>query len=94
MSKRVEILNRAAELTGGDRNKTYGDPAPNLALTAELFQLCESAARISGRMNEAETGAMQLVCAKLARICTGPVYHEDNYTDLAAYAAIMGEVAE
>ena len=44
-------------------------------------------------VEEAEAGALMMVCAKLARIATGPVLHMDNYTDAAAYIAIAGEVA-
>lgn len=95
MTEREAILHEAADLTGGDRNKTYGDPAPNLALTYRLFgEIMTANSEGPEPMGEAEAGALMLVCAKLARIATGPAYHRDNYVDAAAYMAIAGEVAQ
>lgn len=91
---RQEILNVASSLTSSTRPSTYGDPKVNLACAGELkgvitkYILQNSLRDIS----PAEREAIDLCLTKISRIITGQ-YHEDNYVDLAAYAAIAGECA-
>ena len=95
MTEREAILHEAAELTGGDRDRTYGDPAPNLALAYRLFgEIMTANCEGPKPMGEAEAGALMNACIKLGRIAVGPVYNRDNYVDAAAYMAMAGEVAQ
>jgi hypothetical protein len=88
---RLQILETAATLTGGDRNKTYGEPKANLTLYAELCQ-----AYLGGRDVTKLTptdGAILMTLAKISRIAVNP-RHMDNYVDGAAYMAIAGECSQ
>ncbi len=89
MSERVDVLNEAAELTGGDRNEAYGDPTEQMECTEDLFQ---------AYMQEAEEkypvghdAAIFLALNKISRIACGQ-HKRDNYVDAAAYLAIAQEV--
>ena len=94
-SKRVEILNLAAHLTSGDRQKQYGDLRlnhENIARlwSAFLFNLDQSGADVFN-LHPANVAQM-MVLLKLARELSGD-FNEDDYVDSAAYAAIAGELA-
>lgn len=88
-SERERVLLDGIELTGGDRNKTYGAPAPNLALQLNLWNWYKSVA--GEKHSAAHDAAMQHVFAKIARIATGKRGHRDNYVDAATYIAIAFE---
>ncbi len=85
---RGKILETALNLTEGDRNKTYGSPRTNLQILASLIN-----AYTNGRpeLNEVDM-AIVMCLTKISRIAVNQ-NHEDNYVDLAAYAAIAGELA-
>lgn len=83
---RASILTDALGLTLGDRNTSYGDPYNNLLIFTRLINAAY------GTNLEAEDGAIIMELAKLSRILPNKHnYHEDNYTDGAAYMAIAGE---
>jgi hypothetical protein len=99
---RVQTLETAIKLTGGDRNRSYGPPYDNLSDCANLWN-----AYINSKMGcivpkadggyevnlKAEDVAWFMVLVKMTRsFNTG--YHPDNYTDAAAYSAIAGECRE
>jgi hypothetical protein len=93
---RLRILATAAKLTGGTRDKTYGDPFINMTNTASIIGgylqargLIDNPADLT-----AEDAAMILVCVKISRTCHRGLPHEDNYVDAAAYLAMAGECAE
>lgn len=86
---RERVLRDGIDLTTGDRNRTYGSPAPNLTLQLRLWELYNAAA--GGKHTSAHDAAMQHIFAKVARIACGQVGHRDNYVDLATYAAIAYE---
>jgi hypothetical protein len=94
MTLRLDILNTAAELTGGPRAATYGDPWSNMDAFARLVQAYFGAKYNADFEVSAEDAAWLMVLAKMARTTTGKGYHQDNYVDAAAYAAIAGECAE
>lgn len=88
---RGKILETALNLTEGDRNKSYGPPKKNLECFAALIK-----AYLSGKATHdlTATDASVIMClAKVSRIAANPK-HTDNYIDLAAYAAIAGELVE
>lgn len=84
---RLDILATAAELTGGDRNRSYGDVAGNH----------ERIARIWSAILEIDVTAAQVALCmaglKLARMAYQPT-HLDSAIDGAAYFAIAGELAK
>lgn len=99
---RVQTLETAIKLTGGDRNKSYGPPYDNLSDCANLWNAyinsklgCIVPKGDGGyevRLN-AEDVSWLMVLVKMTR-SFNPGYHPDNYTDAAAYSAIAGECRE
>jgi len=86
---RAEVLTKALDATMKSRNQSYGDPYPNLRLAADMLALYQAAA--GKKYNPAHDAAIAMIVAKIARIATGAVGHEDNYVDGAAYFAIAAE---
>lgn len=93
---RLEVLEKAAELTGSVRNASYGEPAANMACFAAYMDVYRSfSARRAGEApTPAHDAAMMMVLAKIARITIGAKGHRDNYIDGAAYLAIAIEADE
>ena len=91
---RVQTLETAIHLTGGDRNEAYGPPYDNLSDCAEMWN-----AYINTKVGcltvqlDAEDVAWMMTLVKMTRSFQ-PGYHPDNYTDAAAYSAIAGECRE
>ena len=83
---RGEILDTAKDLTHGDRNKNYGSPMTNHQRIAKLWSVW-----VETEITPAQA-AMCLALVKVARLIETP-QHEDSPIDLAAYAAIYGEIA-
>jgi hypothetical protein len=90
--ERIRLLRRGAELTAGDRNKTYGPPYDNLDACAQVWSAYITAkygaAEVFRLTAEDVAHMMQLV--KMTRTFHG-AYHADNYLDNAVYGAIAGE---
>ena len=83
--ERGKILDTAKELTHGDRNKNYGSPMTNHQRIAKLWSVW-----LETEITPAQA-AMCLALVKVARLIETP-QHEDSPIDLAAYAAIYGEI--
>ena len=83
---RLRILARAAEVTGGERQDSYGPVKMNLQRIADLW----TAYLDCGVKLSPEAVAWMMVLLKMAR-SRADGYHEDNYIDAAAYSAIAGE---
>jgi hypothetical protein len=99
---RVQTLETAAHLTGGDRDKSYGPPYDNLSSCAALWSayanskwgcLTQAADGSYTVTFTAEDVAWLMVLVKMTRSFY-PGYHPDNYTDAAAFSAIAGECRE
>lgn len=88
-TEREKILADGIALTSGDRNRTYGEPAPNLKMQMLLWELYR--ANAGSKHSLAHEAAMQHVFAKIARIACGVRGHRDNYLDAATYIAIAYE---
>lgn len=92
---RQNILETAANLTNGDRNKSYGEPIDNMEVFAKLvgaYLTCkkETDGGADLRVDEVDA-AVIMVLSKIGRIAMNRG-HADNYVDGAAYMAIAGEV--
>lgn len=82
---RGDILQEAARLTATDRQKTYGEPRTNHSIIAEFWStyLCQPITP--------QEVAICMALVKIARLMQTET--EDSFIDLAAYAAIAGEIA-
>jgi|DEB0MinimDraft_10_1074344.scaffolds.fasta_scaffold73972_2 hypothetical protein len=82
--ERLNLLNEAIELTGGDRNADYGDPYDNHKLIADIATL------ITGKELTAYDIVMVQIATKLSRMKVSRT-KRDHYVDLMAYAGIAYE---
>lgn len=85
LKKREEILNKAAKAISGERDEHYGSPEDNFQRIANLWTA------YYGRPFTAIDVAMMMILLKIARTVYDPS-HEDNYVDIAGYAACAGEI--
>lgn len=82
---RGDILKEAARLTASDRQKQYGDPRINHCRIADLWTTYLET------QIKPEQVAICMTLVKIARLMETQA--PDSYIDLAAYAAIAGEIA-
>ena len=86
---RQEVLERAQHCVSGDREQDYGSPEQNFKTIALLWSVY--AQRLGrGYFEDRDVSAM-LALVKIARIASGNA-KEDNWIDLAGYAACGGEI--
>lgn len=83
--KRDEILEAAKRCVSGDREQDYGSPENNFQRIADLWSA------YSGYPFTSTDVAAMLALLKIARIASGHA-KEDNWVDLAGYAACGGEI--
>jgi hypothetical protein len=82
---RGNILDEAKRLINTDRQKDYGRPEINHTRIANLWS-----AFLETDITPAQV-AMCMSLVKVARLIESPK-HLDSYVDMAAYAAIAGEI--
>ena len=88
---REEILTAAKKCVCGDREQDYGSPERNFQTIANLWE-DYLAAKGHGAVEIAPTDvAAMLALLKIARIASGHA-KDDNWIDLAGYAACGGEL--
>ncbi|MBO7275492.1 MAG: hypothetical protein J6V15_03875 [Clostridia bacterium] len=87
--KRDEILAAAQKCVSGDREQDYGSPENNFARIALLWMVYLHD-RLKADILPQDVAAM-LALLKIARIASGHA-KEDNWIDLAGYAACGGEI--
>jgi len=80
------ILEQAKELVGGDRQEDYGDKLTNHENIAALWSIF-----LRKKLTPHDV-AMCMALVKVARLMHA--HKLDSYVDLAAYAAIAGEIDE
>ena len=83
---RSEVLTKAGQCVNGDREQDYGSPESNFQRIADLWNAYWSTTAI-----RAQDVACLLALLKIARIRSGNA-KEDNWVDLAGYAACGGEI--
>lgn len=83
---RKEILEKAMSYVTVDREAQYGSPEDNFKRIADHWSL------YLGVPVSPEDVAMMMCLLKIARIESGQT-KDDNFIDLAGYAACAGEVA-
>lgn len=82
--KRQAILEAAEKCVCGDRDKQYGSPEDSFKLIAQLWS-----AYLERQVMPRDVAAM-MGLMKIARIRAGK--KDDNWVDLAGYAACGGEI--
>lgn len=87
---RKEILEAAAKCVCGDREQDYGSPENNFQTIANLWIDYLNAKDDLLGIEPKDVAAM-LALLKIARIASGHA-KEDNWVDLAGYAACGGEI--
>lgn len=91
---RESILEAARQCVCGDREQDYGSPEDSFALIASFWEeyiKVKCAVPDAEICVEPEDVAALLGLLKIARIATGHA-KEDNWIDLAGYAACGGEI--
>lgn len=88
---RKDILETAGSYVTVDRETQYGSPEDNFGIIADLWHTYLLGCTHGGDLN-AEDVAIMMCLLKVARIASGQK-KDDNYIDLAGYAACAGEIA-
>ena len=83
--KRAEILETAKTCVCGNREQDYGTPESNFERIAEMWT-----AYLGYEVCPVDVAAM-MALVKISRIASGHA-KEDNWVDLAGYAACGGEI--
>lgn len=83
--KRAELLATAADCVGKDRQATHGRPEDSFTRISRLWS-----AYLDIEVQPHDVAAL-MALLKLARIRENPM-HDDNWVDLAGYAACGSEV--
>lgn len=86
---RKEILDTAAKCVCGDREQDYGSPENNFQTIAKMWDAYLKGGKKTA-IDAVDVAAM-LAMLKIARIASGHA-KEDNWVDLAGYAACGGEI--
>lgn len=91
--KRAEILAAAEKCVCGDREQDYGSPEKNFTNIAVLwsFYLVARGLMAPIEVLKPTDVAAMMALMKIARIASGHA-KEDNWVDLAGYAACGGEI--
>lgn len=93
---RKEILDNALKCVNGDRDLQYGNPEDSFKLVAQFWMSyldgCGCVPEGSNVMLRSEDVAAMLALLKIARIAGGQA-KDDNWIDLAGYAACGGEIS-
>lgn len=91
---RTSILNNAKNMVNGEREADYGTPENNFATIAALWGDYLHARNFGLDMIiDAKDVAALLVLLKVARIASGHAKN-DNWVDIAGYAACGGEIED
>ena len=85
-----KLLLHAADLVSGERARTYGDMLENHQNIADLWN-GYLGDRLEGTLTPTDVALMQ-VLLKVARTKEGDL-NEDDFTDIAGYAACAWEIA-
>lgn len=86
---RDEVLDKAKQCVSGNREQDYGTPEHNFSVIADLWTVYLFNLD-SAELTPKDVAAM-LSLMKIARISSGHA-KEDNWVDLAGYAACGGEL--
>jgi hypothetical protein len=86
MKARAQMLNDVIGIIGGEREQDYGTPEENFARIAELWTSAFD------RNFSAKEVAVAMILLKIAREQSSDNIVQDNWTDIAGYAACAYEI--
>lgn len=89
---RGDILDEAKKCITGQRKDDYGSPEDNFCVIAELWSTYISSVCNLDIIINAKDVALMMILLKIAR-ASNKHYKEDNFIDMAGYAACAGEIA-
>jgi len=83
--------NQSTAATLIQRGKRYGDFKGNATLSCQLRDLIMNHRRQLGKtdMPFIQREAINMICAKLARIANGDPAYDDNFRDIAGFAQLV-----
>lgn len=87
LKKREEILKKASKAISGERDKHYGSPEDNFSQIAVFWT------NYLHILITSTDVANMMILLKMSRAMNDPT-HEDNWIDIAGYAACAGEINE
>ena len=87
LKKREEILKKASKAISGERDKHYGSPEDSFSQIAVFWT------NYLHTLVTTTDVANMMILLKMARAMNDPT-HEDNWVDIAGYAACAGEINE
>ena len=89
----MNILQKAQEVTHGDRQEDYGDPVVNHQRIAELQAGLARAIKMGDlHLNWETITALDMIMVKIARLIETPD-HFDSWADIAGYAWVGSKCA-
>ena len=87
----TDICAKAAELVGGERDRTHGSKRENFRKIAEMWNAYLRIKPAFEDLTEADVGHL-MVLLKVARTQHG-AFNADDYIDMCGYAGCAGEIA-
>lgn len=93
ITQRERCLDEAKRIVCTDRNEQYGEPENNFDMIADYWAVYLNGKYKIGVQLDSVDVAHMMVLFKMGRITTAKTYKEDNYIDLAGYAACAMECA-
>ena len=92
-TQRERCLDEAKKIVRNDRNEQYGEPEDNFDVISEYWAAYLNGKYKIGLPLDAGDVAHMMTLFKMGRITTAKEYKEDNYIDIAGYAACAMECA-
>lgn len=92
--KRAEILDKAKEIVTQDREQNYGSPEDTFSVIADLWTIYirEKCVGVNADVCLSPSDvAIMMILLKIGRVAGGR-FKDDNYVDIAGYAACGGEL--
>lgn len=93
ITQRERCLDEARKIVCSDRNEQYGEPENNFDVIADYWAVYLNGKYKIGVQLDSGDVAHMMVLFKMGRITTAKAYKEDNYIDMAGYAACAMECA-
>lgn len=93
ITQRERCLDEAKRIVCTDRNEQYGEPENNFNVISKYWAAYLNSKYKVGVPLDSGDVAHMMVLFKMGRITTAKAYKEDNYIDLAGYAACAMECA-
>lgn len=93
ITQREHCLDEAKRIVCTDRNEQYGEPENNFDVIADYWAAYLNSKYKVGVLFDFGDVVYMMVLFKMGRITTAKAYKEDNYIDMAGYAACAMECA-